>query len=107
MKSAKIDWRAWPLGACDVCLEQWRDRGLPGRRYELDGGAFLLAGYCSHREAGFWTIIRPPEFAATEWTIRTPIAIEEWQAYVRLLPGNIAATRAAFRGGSRGDPASA
>jgi hypothetical protein len=94
MKSAKLEYNAFPRGACAECLRQWREGGLPGERHELEPG-FLLAGYCMHHEAGFYAIVGA-DFIVREWSIRVPIGIEEWRAYVRLLPGNIAATRAAL-----------
>jgi hypothetical protein len=95
-KSAKLEYLGWPLGACPECLRQWRDHGLPSQRQELEAGAFVLSGYCSHREAGFYTVVSA-DWIVREWCIRVPIAIEEWQAYVRILPRNIMAVKAACR----------
>lgn len=76
-----------PFGPCVICLQQMAD-GLPARRLPLRDGNFLVAGYCSHVEAGF--------FAATEneeihrWTIKSPIGVEEWNEFVDGMPETIA-----------------
>lgn len=97
MKFTKLEYAAWPIGACPACLQRWRDKGLPGQQQELADGGLLLSGYCSEREAGFYTIVAP-DGAVTEWTIKVPIAIEEWRAYLDILSRMLAGARAAMTG---------
>lgn len=96
MSNSKIYFQAFPLGICSECLKQWKAAGLPGQLHEVEpGGASILAGYCAHRESGFWAAVGDAG-VVTEWTIRTPISIEAWQRYVAALPNSIRGVRVAM-----------
>jgi hypothetical protein len=94
-----LDYQAFPVGACPACLKRWRDTGLPGQERPLDGGGVLLSGYCAEREAGFYAIVGPDR-VVREWSIRVPVAIEEWRRYLQILPQTLAGAARALRDAS-------
>ena len=95
--SIKFEFRAYPLGVCVKCLEKWRTTGLPGQTVELVDGARLLSVYCVERQTGAYAI-STPSGEITEWSMRTPVEIQDWRAYVKVLPGSLAAVAAAVHG---------
>ena len=73
---------AIPAGPCVNCLERIKDgRGLPVTSIALADGRHLVAIYCSEREAGAWTAVKP-EADVDEWAMRAPIEVAAWHAYV-------------------------
>lgn len=94
MSDSKIRFQSLPLGICPTCLKQMSAGGLPCEPREIEPGVNLLAGYCMHREAGFWAIFGAG--VVTEWTIRVPIPIETWQRYIDALPNTIRGVHSAM-----------